>query len=86
MACNCGRKHSTKPANSRIASRSAYPVLQDVVSVRYIGDVKDTFYGVVSGNRYAVLPGDVIEVDKADLETKMPHKPGLLENGLFILD
>lgn len=86
MACNCGKRHSTKQANSRIASASTYPVLQDVVIVRYIGDVKDTFYGVISGNRYVVSPGDVIEIDKADAETKLIHKPGLLENGLFVLD
>lgn len=84
MACNCGKRRTT---NSRIASMKTtlYPAGVDTVTLLYIGDEKDTFYGVVSGNRYAVLPGMTIEADKADLETGLIQRPGLMENGQFAL-
>jgi len=84
MACNCGKRRQTSKTK-RIAGegKPAIPSGGDTVTLLYIGDTKDVFYGIHSGNRYVVSPGMTIDADKADLETGLVHRPGLLENGNF---
>jgi hypothetical protein len=83
VACNCGKRRQTATPKRIAGEKQTIPVGGDTVTLLYNGETKDVFYGVYSGNRYAVLPGETIEVDKADLETGLIHRPGMLENGNF---
>lgn len=89
MCTSCGKKATNRRDSKRRVVSLSTPALSkplsDSVSVKYIGSDPDILYGVVSGNRYIVEPGWEILVDKADLNTGIPHRPGLLENGLFVL-
>lgn len=83
MACSscCGRARKQRKREPR--NDVSVNAFDDVVPVRYIGDSEDVYYGVVSGIRYAVVPGDIVEADIADLVIEHPVKQGLLDNGRF---